>query len=440
MATIRLVPPEIWYYRSIAEFRAYVDDLELEEYVDFYFSVSRPNSIREIYKTPLSGRYIFEVLYALNMHVNVMAIIYKFDMNMNKIVQEVLEVSEYMYDNFRTSNFDFDIPPEPSIYDEVEGYNDDLQLIPMTVDLWYPQDHLFELPYYYPVIVTPKNGLPPYEYTWEVRRLDKLEETPSYYLFYMSGTGNFVFYKEGYYEIKSIVKDQTGNVVIKNVYLSLEQDNVTTNTDFQVVNRIQQWKDPQYILIKENNYYYGKYPIKIDLSLKNITISDIAMEVKYLLSNQITMKQMWERFYISKGKSFYASSSRVAIYKSGKVALNNLYLDENNYIYFNFKLLSDYSLNTCNARILQALRWVLIINDIPFEIDDVDTTYEYALISNNDGVLNDMTEYMKEALKTIYFRLELDEIFESVQMDVDMFLNRNHEYVSEEKYAKPFIN
>lgn len=416
MATLELKTHPIQHYDTRVEYRAYVKNLKPNEYVDYYFSVSDPTKIKEILKHENSSKYVFNISNTENIRITCLALVYTYTANMEKNILEALTEYKYLYDTLPTS------------------------LLFSNIVFWKPKDHMFELPYYYPIIAKVEGGVTPYEYTWTVQRIDitdQLEKNKPV-LFYMSNLCNAVFFEEGIYNVTVTIKDKLDNSITDSTIVDVTSAVLDMQPDVILINQITKWTEPKDITIKSNNYYTCKYPL-LFTNTEDIDLSSILTQLNILINNQISPKQMWERFYIGKGINYYALESKVAVYKLGKFSVDNLYFDNDGYLNCNVRISSDYSSNIVNARILQALRWVLLINNIQPDVTDVDFKYNYGLLSYSDDVLDSIMNYIDTNINTRYSKLEIDDIFDSVQTDVDVFLGKPNTYEYHPKNNLPFF-
>ena len=88
LAQIRIDRPIVVHYPALLEFRAYISDLDPDEYVDYFWNVSKPDIVEEILHTNYTGRYVFKIFNEANMEIMLTAIIYKYNMNFEKITQK----------------------------------------------------------------------------------------------------------------------------------------------------------------------------------------------------------------------------------------------------------------------------------------------------------------------------------------------------------------
>ncbi len=437
MAQIRIDRPIVVHYPAVLEFRAYVSDLESDEYVDYFWSVSRPDVVEEVLNTNYTGRYIFKIFNNTNMDVNITAIVYKYNMLFEKVTQEVLTDSVRLYDDTLLAPYRYDLSPVASLYDTQYEYENNIVVEDLDFTVWQPSNGIFELPYYTPVIVYARGGVGPYTYNWEIDTLGN-ENTPPYSMFYRDNICSLVFQQSGLYHLNVTVTDSRGVFVKKDVEIrAIAEEHVTTykfdvppkpsNYDGYFI-KIQTWSPPKYMIMKNNNYYVGKYYIKMNVDNLPLTISDVLSQVKQIVNKTLSPDQMWERYYASQGFSFYSMNSRAAVYYAGRTTLNSIYIDEDGYICFNLRLTSDYPIASAIARTLQAFAWVITMNNIPYEIVDMNRRFEFKPTAHSDLVLDTMKEYVSNLVATKYARVELDERYDAIQTDVEVYLGKAHEY------------
>lgn len=449
MANVIIDRPEIASYPTTLEFRAYITDLDPQQYVDFFWSVSHPEIIEEVIHTNYTGKYVFKIFNDANMTVTVNAVVYKYDMAFQKITDEIITRSVELYPSVLTERHRFGLPPRPSNYDTDYEYVNTLTMADLDFTVWQPIDEVFELPYYYPVIAKVVGGLPPYTYDWSIDPMGS-ETIPPHDIFFKDNICSLVFPLPGMYHLNVKVTDSRGVSVEKQVEIRALPKQAITSYKFDVKPRaplydgtfitMATWSPPKDILSRNNNYYVGKYKMKIDLTGKDITMSDVLSQLHNVVNKATSPQQMWERYYASKGFSFYAMSSRAGVYYPGRTTIQNLYVDDAGYIGFNLRLTSDYPISSAIARILQAFRWVVAMNDIPYTYRDINYQYEFKPTAHSDEVLDGMLAYITDLVKTKYARVELDERFEAIQTDVEVFLGKEHRYENNGTVGYPFID
>lgn len=449
MAQIRIERPDVVIYPALVECRAYVYDLQPDEYIDYFWSVSRPEVIEEIIHTNYTGRYVFKIFNDTNMDINLTAIIYKYDMEFNKVTIETLTDTVRLYDDTLWKPYRYDALPRANKYDSQYEYDNEIVVEPLDFRVWQPENGIFELPYYTPVIVYANGGIGPYTYSWEIDAMG-YEEAPPHSMFYRDNICSLVFPRSGLYTLLVTVTDSRNVSVTKEVEIRAISEEHISSYKFDVPPRashydgyflkIQTWSPPNFIMIKNNNYYVGKYYIKFNLENSTLSINDILAQVKSIVNKTISPDQMWDRYYASKGFSFYAKSSRAAVYYGGRTTLQSIYLDNENFVCFNLRLTSDYPISSAISRTLQAFAWVITMNDLDYEIIDMDRKYEFKPTAHSDIVLDGMKEYIADLVATKYARVELDERYDAIQTDIDIYLSKSHKYEYNGSIGYPTID
>lgn len=437
MAQIRIDRPIVVHYPALLEFRAYISDLDPDEYVDYFWNVSRPDIVEEILHTNYTGRYVFKIFNEANMEIMLTAIIYKYNMNFEKITQEILTDSVMLYDETLEARYAYDSPPRPVSYDTSYEYENSLILPDLNFTVWQASGGVYELPYYIPIIVNATGGIPPYTYTWEIDKMGN-ETAPSHSMFTRDNICSLVFPQFGIYQLNITITDNRGITVKKEIEVrAISQESITSykfdvkpeaSTYDGFFIKVQSWSPPKDILSKNNNYYVGKYYIKLNLDDMELSMSDVLAQVKQIVNRTISPDQMYERYYASQGFSFYAMSSRAAVYYAGRTTLHSVYLDEEGFVCFNLRLTSDYPISSAISRTLQALAWVVSMNNIPHEIVDMNRKFEFKPTAHSDVVLDGMKAYVSNLVATKYARVELDERYDAIQTDVEVYLGKEHKY------------
>lgn len=448
MAVLTVVAPNITHYPAPVEFKAYVSDLRADEYVDFVWTVDRPELIHEIPNTKYSGKFMFSTISPTNLNIIVTALIYKIDANFNKITQDVLIETTKLYPVSLWKEYVFDLMPPAPMYDSEYEYQNELETYPLEVTIWRPMDRMFELPYYYPVVTYVTGGVPPYTYSFQIEA-DNNNNIPEHEIIALNGVCSLVFPKMGVYWLKIKIQDSIGNVFEDRIEIKAYpvQTQIDYLFDMQPYANIydsywvqtEAWSPPTFTVSKTNNYYVGKYRFKI-VPTEEVTMADILSQISYLINRNTSPRQMWERYYASRGYSFYGTDSRVAIYYPGKMAVTNLYLDEHGHICFNLRVTSDFSLPSATARMLQAMRWVIALNNLSYEVVDYNFRTEYKTTVYSDTVMTGLKDYIEELVATKYARVELDNRYEAIQTDIDVYLNKKHLYENNGRIGYPLID
>jgi len=479
MAYIELSRPSIYYYSSEVEFHTYVYELEPDEYVEYFFDVSAPEKISVLFEHASSGKFRFRIYDNSNFFVNTTVLIYTFDSSLNKVVKEILTATQMLYPDTLEAEYIFDELPRPAAYDSTYYYKNELVYKPLEVSFWRPDEKKFELPYYYPIIANINGGIPPYKITWKIlengelpsfyqdrinadydnlkecqkRLLENLvEEDPEkllylnnkttsedYAMFSKYNVCSLVFLKLQKYYLEVIVEDAGGNKFQDVLIVESTPNEIINDYVFDLSPEAEQYDDT-YITYErwtkhtykkhtdtQYNYYVGKYSLSLDFPI-DVNMNYFLPRVKEMINQEVSPKQMWERYYASEGYCFYGLSSRYDIYEYNKVHLLHLYIDEQNNLCYNLRLISSYNINSAVNRILQAIRWVCTLHSIPIIKHTIVTDIDIKSTPYMDYVLDGMKKHIESLVIPKYFKLELDDRYKAVQMDVDSYLSRLHKY------------
>ena len=398
------------YYEEYPErfhIRIHATKPKESEYIKYEFIFDRPAAIKTILDDTKFAEYIGEVIEDTLITVMCKVIVYTFDYNGNEVF--LYELSEDVILN-----------------------SDNIPCKALNAEIIIPEDIVYELPYYVPILCKVSGGVAPYTYQWII---DNSVKEYQYTSFIKDNLCSMVFLEKGNFIFSCTVTDAVGNIVtVFKDYLAAPIP-IIVNYEFDKYPSPDEY-DKQYEIYaqlysppensKTINYYVGIYNMIIDLNdaqLENLKIKMIS-----LINKTVNEALMYWR-YNSSFTCYSSFDHRVDIYRPTKISLHNIFKHTDNRIGFHFKITNDYGLSTAVARIFQMLRWVCYMEGYTYTILDFNIQNYSAPLLAYDEIMDDMLGYLYNNWNKLYKNVELDELYDAVQHDVHRFLGLEHKYI-----------
>lgn len=436
LATLELTRPDVAVYPCTVEFRAICRGMRPTEYVSFNFSNDHPDAVEDLLNNPSTGRYRIYIKTNSNITVSCVATIYEMDLEGNKVTVQTLTGQIELYETTLEKAYTFDVLPYAPTFDETFEYTNDLSALPLAAVFWTPEDAIFELPYYVPVRATVAGGVPPYNYDWTISNVGSREL--QYNMYTRKNICSLVFPETGMFNVHCVVSDSIGNTVEGDVPIRVLPSEEETKYRYDMPPApnyfdgtlivASSWTPENLNVSKNNNFYSGYFRMKLDFS--NVSVENFLARVQAIINKTMSPGQMWERYYASDCDCYDSVSSRASVYYAGRMSLQNLYVEDNDTLGFHIKVTTDYPVTSALARLHQAVRWVCYLADIPIEVMSVTDAYKVIPVVKTAGVVTDLKSYLTQLVSTRYQHVELDDLYASIQNDVDRYLSMKKEYES----------
>jgi len=436
LATLELTRPVVNVYPCNVEFKAICTGLKPTEYVSYDFKNNHPESVVELLKNPSSAKYRIYIKTNSNITITCTATVYEIGVNGEKNTVQTLVGQIDLYETTLERPYEYDVLPYAPTFDRSYQYTADLSALPLAAVLWAPEDAVFELPYYIPVKVNVSGGVPPYTYNWYVTNV---------------GATKLPYTLYARHNVCSLVFPQTGMFIVRCVVTDSKGDSVTCEGNLRVLPSVEETKyrydmppAPDYFdgtlvvarswspsslgLSKNNNFYSGFFRMQLDFS--TVSVEEFLARVQAVVNQTMSADQMWERYYASGCNAYKSLENRASVYYGGRMSLQNLYVEEDNTLGFNIKVTTDYPVTSALARLHQAIRWVCATSNIPFTVLCVNDSYRVTPVVKTAGVVDGLKTYLETLASTRYQHVELDDLFASIQNDVDRYLSMKNEYTA----------
>jgi hypothetical protein len=315
----------------------------------------------------------------------------------------------------------------------------------------YSEYMKFEIPYYVPFITSLVGGVPPFTYVWGVESLPN-EEKPNQSMgegmWYADKNLCSVVFKtyQRWYRVSCIVEDSVGQV------LELTRDIFTEPSEFQKYYHFDMKErppiydalkviDPVYKPIEIIPFYKNNY-FSINSHIKPVFPDDFEPEdiLAYLeeIENLITVdtvRAIWHMYEVDPIKMPLGVSSRAGIYYPYFFKMFNLYIDAEGFVNYYIGVRNDHPVTTAVNRITDAINIASIRNNIRLifprgnypngRFGEIDIAAQFY----HTKTVEDVKQYVVDRAAQMYSSYEPENIFERVQADVRMYMQKELEFI-----------
>lgn len=271
----------------------------------------------------------------------------------------------------------------------------------------------YEIPYYVSCIIDNEYGISPFTYNWTIE-----SEGQYFYLENDKILSLAILTPDVNYNVTCVVEDDSG-------YTREISDTIFLDSSISVPSKMK-----SNIKI-DFNFFKGK--IKIPFAVPDENKDTILTEINLYTNKNINLLLTYMRQNASNGKFVDKVTSVKDIVVNNKYFLHTIDFDENE-IFFYLKCANDYSPTSAINRIYNIIYHVMTLHG--YMIQSGGITIEYEPVLYSERIVEDMKIYLDRMWKTKYYNVNLQDAFNAMQNEVDLFIGSRTKYYDAANFTR----